>query len=141
MIPRPSPIAGTGAAVLDRHLHDGRYTLRSMAAKLRLAVLAVAGMGLGACGGFSDVAIYHAGRDGPESTVLFLSVQSCNADHQIELDESATVVTVTIAARQDTDDDCSDAVAVLLDAPLGDRPLVDGSTGGPINVYDRPAPE
>jgi hypothetical protein len=43
-------------------------------------------------------------------------------------------VTVTVTARNDTSDDCADALIVHLDQPLGDRQLLDGVTGDLVPV-------
>lgn len=65
---------------------------------------------------------------------LGLEVQTCNADHRVDVEETDTEVTVTITARNDTRDDCQDVVEVRLQAPLAGRPLIDAATGQVINV-------
>jgi hypothetical protein len=78
-----------------------------------------------------QVAIFDVSPDGP--TRLVLSVESCNASPRAHVDEhdDRVVVTVTADDRDDMDD-CADGVVVELDEPLGDRELVDGSTGDAV---------
>lgn len=69
-----------------------------------------------------------------DGRTLSLAVGTCNADLTVKTEESATQVTVTVTARDDTSDDCLDGVVVHLDRPLGDRRLVDGATGEAVAI-------
>jgi hypothetical protein len=70
----------------------------------------------------------------PDSDRLGLVVDTCNADLAVTIGESTERVTVTITARGDTSDDCLDSVTLQLDAPLGDRVVVDGASGEVVPV-------
>ena len=72
--------------------------------------------------------------ESPSRVVLL--VASCNKSPTAEVREEADAVTVTAyAARSGSNgSDCVDAVTVQLHAPLGDRRMLDGSTGLPIRV-------
>lgn len=84
-----------------------------------------------------EVEIYDALLRNDEGTVIELSVGSCGARHRIEVEESETRVEVSVLAGKDSaGDDCSDGVEVMLDAPLGDRVLIDASTGEEVEVVD-----
>lgn len=66
---------------------------------------------------------------------LLLTVGSCNADHAVMVDETeAGLVTVTVKVENDTKKDCLDGLTILLQEPLADRSLIDGSTGEPVQV-------
>ena len=71
--------------------------------------------------------------------VLEVIVNSCNADHTITVDESGSQVVITVTVRNDnTNLDCQDAVMVTLLEPLGERSVVDGTTGQSIEVIRLP---
>lgn len=67
---------------------------------------------------------------------LVANLNVCNAgENTVQVSESDGEVLVT--ARTDgpvAGDECSDGIAVPLNDPLGDRELVDGTTGEPIKV-------
>jgi hypothetical protein len=70
-----------------------------------------------------------------EPRVLELSFDTCNADLSFTLEETANEV--RIAVRQENDEpenDCADALIVDLAQPLGDRAVVDESTGAAVDV-------
>lgn len=64
---------------------------------------------------------------------LFVDVDSCSGDPEATVLETSETVTVT-ASAQTASDDCSDLLVLELDAPLGDRVLIDGATGEPVEV-------
>ena len=68
-----------------------------------------------------------------------LTVASCNGDPKVtELAETPTEVQVEVAgAVTDPGDACLDLVEVTLDEPLGDRTLVDLTTGRTVPVGHR----
>lgn len=75
-------------------------------------------------------------------TTLQLIVGSCNGDPEVTAleetaDEVRIEVTSTIPAPGWGGDGCLDSFDVVLDAPLGDRRLVDLTTGRSPTVYDR----
>jgi len=62
--------------------------------------------------------------------VLHLWVDTCNGAPRADVVEADDDVTVTVVStRRDPGDACLDAVTVTLTAPLGERTLIDGSTG------------
>ncbi len=69
---------------------------------------------------------------------LSLGVQSCNGEPAAEVDETASTVTVTVTATPagpgGTQALCRDSVVIPLRNPLGDRTLVDGSSGDSVQV-------
>ena len=65
---------------------------------------------------------------------LHLGVDTCNAPVAVEAAETASMVVVKVTARDDTSQDCRDGIEVVLVRPLGDRALIDGSTGRPVRV-------
>jgi hypothetical protein len=96
----------------------------------RTAITAVAAMGV-------LLACAPAGR-GPQrivgwsvdAMVLHLWVDTCNGDPETDVVETADDVTVTVVSTGgDPGDACQDPVTVTLTAPLGNRRLLDGSTG------------
>lgn len=102
---------------------------RTTTAALLLAVVAGA-----ACSAFPrDVRIVQASASDLERTVT-MSVDSCNADVSASAEEHPDRVEVTVRARNVTRDDCADPAAVELDDALGDRDLVDASTGEVVAV-------
>lgn len=70
----------------------------------------------------------------PGGVTIEFGVDTCNADLQAEVVESATRVEVTITALNDTTDACRDLLVVTLAEPLGDRELTNGATGKALQV-------
>ena len=70
--------------------------------------------------------------------VVVLEVGSCGGEPAVaELEESASEVRVTVEATTrplGPAAECLDGVEVRLSAPLGDRVLVDGASGQPVEV-------
>lgn len=79
-----------------------------------------------------------SGRTG---AVLLLAVDSCAGDPEAAVDESPVEVRVEVVASvpRGTGPSCADAVEVTLDAPLGDRRLVDDRTGNQVELLGEPA--
>jgi hypothetical protein len=72
---------------------------------------------------------------GADGRTLELEVGSCNAEHALEVDETAAdEVRITVTARGDDGNDCMDGVRVVLEEELNGRTIVDGSTGDVIGV-------
>lgn len=69
--------------------------------------------------------------------LVWLSLDECVIEHRVHVVHSADAVTVTVSAKDPRDDGvCSAGESVPLDPPLGDRVLVDGSTGLVIEIGD-----
>jgi len=62
--------------------------------------------------------------------VLRLRIDTCDGAPEVGVVETDDDVTVTVVStRRDPGDACQDAVTVTLAAPLGERTLIDGTTG------------
>ncbi|WP_062522633.1 hypothetical protein [Demequina silvatica] len=65
-----------------------------------------------------------------------VAVASCDGDPEVLVDESDTVVTLTAEAdARAPDATCLDLVRITLEAPLGDRAVVDVVTGDEVPVH------
>ncbi|MBB2903111.1 hypothetical protein FHR75_003953 [Kineococcus radiotolerans] len=77
-----------------------------------------------------------------DGNVLQLGVNSCNSDPEASFVETEVDVTVTVTALAPPSDGvqdlCGDAVAVTLAAPLGDRAVIDESTGREVDPLPGP---
>jgi len=73
----------------------------------------------------------------PDGRTLEMYVASCNAEHNIEVQEDGESVAVWVTAVNDSNDDCADAVTIELRAELGDRVFVDGHDLGVLEVQER----
>lgn len=67
---------------------------------------------------------------------LYVNIDACNAQrNEVEVRQSAEEVGIQVLTTDEPGgDDCSDAVRVRLNAPLGDRTIFDDSTGSPVQV-------
>jgi hypothetical protein len=69
------------------------------------------------------------------SAELEVSVSTCNAEPAVSAAESSSEVRLTVRARQGrTRTECQDHAWVRLDAPLGDRTVVDAASGEALEV-------
>lgn len=71
------------------------------------------------------------------STTLGVSVSSCNSSPPPTVEVLAqgdTSVQVRAVADDSSSDDCLDSATVCLDAPLGDRTLIDDTTDEEVTV-------
>ena len=109
-----------------------------------LAVLSA--VALTACSGddveYVDVSIDVA-YVSPDETKLLAIVNACDDRAKIDLDEGDTQVTLSasvprIEERAPTDD-CQTEVVVALDAPLGNRDVIDDDTQRELEVALAPA--
>lgn len=82
----------------------------------------------------SHVDIHAAWLVDAEGIILEMEVGSCGASHRIDIDESDTRVEILVSAGRQDPGDCADGVRVTLDAPLGDRLLIDLSDGEEVEV-------
>lgn len=74
-----------------------------------------------------------------DDRTLEMSVDSCNGNPEVtELEQTETEVrlevTSTVPGPGQPGNDCMDGIEVTLDAPLGDRVLVDARTGDAVEV-------
>lgn len=101
------------------------------------ALVVAAVVSLSACSGASvDIREAVSNKEG---TVIDLSLARCGREYAIELTETDEAVTVG-AIDQDgyigiVADSCQDSVTIDLAEPLGDRPLIDGANGQPVEVW------
>jgi hypothetical protein len=104
-----------------------------MARRRPFGVVAVAALGLTACSSTTHPRVLDVHGD-PTSTVLTMSVESCNQHPEVEADETSTEVRLTVTADADTVEDCADGAKVSLEAPLGDRVVIDEASGESVEV-------
>jgi hypothetical protein len=80
--------------------------------------------------------LYGASVDG---SILSIEVPTCNGDPEVTmLEETEDEVRVEVVSqRQRGGDDCLDGVQVELDRPLGDRALIDVTSGRIVRVDAR----
>jgi hypothetical protein len=71
--------------------------------------------------------------DGDERQ-LSLSVFGCNADYDVEIEDTASEVTAAVTARNGTDD-CLEDVVIDLASPLAGRPLIDALRDEEVVVH------
>lgn len=74
------------------------------------------------------------------SRTLTVSVNTCNANPRAAVVEGEQQITITVEAdRQPLGlDDCADSIAIELEEPLGDRRVIDGTSGQELPVTGRP---
>jgi hypothetical protein len=97
------------------------------------AIVAGCAAALAACTGGQASIISVVGVS-PDGLTIQLEVASCNADLQAEVAETPQRVIVRVFAWNNTRDGCSDGHVVELKDPLGNRSLIDASTGAEIDV-------
>ena len=101
--------------------------------KRRLSAILVAALALvlTGCSTNPEITEVYLRSDG---VTIEVGVNTCNADLNAVVVESDTTVKMTITAENDTTDDCADSIAITLDQPMGDRQLINGSTGDVVDV-------
>lgn len=112
-----------------------RRTLDAMTCRA-LGVFAALALVLGGCSFTTHPSVLDVAGD-PASTELIMSVESCNQDPKVTAEETLTEVRLRVTADADNDDDCLDSASVSLEAPLGDRAVIDDASGNRLPV--RPA--
>lgn len=105
---------------------------------IALALVAGAVLAYVQFSGFDEITIFSASAV-EDGRVLVLGLESCNADHRWTIEETPERVTVTVwdddaPLVRTSGDDCLDALDVELAAPIGERTLVDGSSGEVVSV-------
>ncbi len=86
---------------------------------------------LAGCSRSPEIMTAYLSADG---MTIELEVDTCNADLAFQVEESDTAVAITVEAENDTNDDCLDNLVISIDEPLGDRDLIDRSTGEVVRV-------
>ena len=85
--------------------------------------------------------IYEAAVSPGEDTVLIVEVPTCNGDPEVtqlnEQTERVTVEVVSTKVLRGESPACLDNVEVQLERPLGDRELVDRTSGRTLRVRNR----
>ncbi len=100
----------------------------------RIAATVLGGVVLSGCGAAEPKIIELYGD--PSSRLVEATVNTCEQHPRLLVEESSDEVTVTLIVN-DLDFSrglCSDGAAVTLVDPLGERAVVDGFTGEPLNV-------
>ncbi len=72
------------------------------------------------------ISIQYVEVDADDQTLL-VGLNSCHADPVVTVHETASEVVLDVRGRP-TNLDCLEVERVRLDAPLGDRPIIDGTT-------------
>lgn len=100
-----------------------------------LALILVLVLTLIAAGCAQGTQIYEA-RTSPDGKVVLLKVAACLAELEVEVDEGPDEVVVRVMASNAPagDFDCAGSVYFGLSEPLGNRVLVDASTGDAVPV-------
>jgi uncharacterized lipoprotein NlpE involved in copper resistance len=90
------------------------------------------------CSTRRDARIVDAVLEGDRTLVL--NIDACNADdNRTETTENGDTVTIAVTTDDPPGgDDCADGVTVELADPLGDRALIDASTGEQVEVRTEP---
>ncbi|MGB3762937.1 MAG: hypothetical protein WA966_06910 [Ornithinimicrobium sp.] len=102
--------------------------------QVRIAAAVVGGVILSGCGAAEPKIIELYGD--PSSRLVEAAVNTCDQHPRLLAEESPDEVIVTLIVN-DLDfsrGDCSDGAVVTLVDPLGERSVVDGYTGEPLNV-------
>ncbi len=103
-----------------------------------MAVLVSAVVAAG-CIGPRDARINQATLQGDRTLVL--GIDACNGSNEAKTTERSDQVRVKVRTDDAPGgDDCSDVVTIQLKEPLGDRPLIDDSTGRAVEVLPAPSP-
>jgi hypothetical protein len=94
-------------------------------------------LGLAGCGGHDTDLHPTAVQEvklGPDRTTLRLFIGTCDR-YSLRADESHVEVRLDAAGEDEDGADCGGVdIEVLLDARLGERPIIDGSTGEVVPV-------
>lgn len=96
---------------------------------------------LAACGSNLEIAIDTAYGEPSSDTVEVGLAEGCNEEIDVTVDESDAEVTVTATRANDPEpdgEDCGESRTIELGAPLGDRDVIDGSSGDSVELV---APE
>jgi len=79
----------------------------------------------------------YVGDSDPGSRQLGLDVDACNGDYEVDVDETADALQVTVHNWAPSVQDCSDSFTVHIDAPPHGKIVVDNTTGKVISVQQR----
>lgn len=94
---------------------------------------------LGACGSNAPQVVAIGGVEINEDGVLVVGFDTCQAEYEATVREELDEVGVTVRRTKDghRTRECADGLRVPLTTLLGDRRLLDDSTGKEINVMRR----
>lgn len=105
---------------------------------LRALVWACCLVLLAVCSGcYKDEPLILEVHGDPESTRLSVGIGTCNMHPSVAAEETTEEVRLTVTADEPSGngrDDCADSDDVRLDTPLGDRIVIDDSTGKQVEV-------
>ena len=88
--------------------------------------------GVASCGGGGTRIVAAYGL--ADSTRLELSVDTCGAEISVDVEETADEVRILAETEGGEKAECLDSTVVALDEPLGDRRVVDASTGDEVEL-------
>lgn len=108
----------------------------SKSAVATIAILGVIGLGVSLFLVWANapaMVAVHALESRSEELPLVISVETCGGELSIDFSETDREVVVQVSDQRFrirlSGDDCLDLVTVALELPLGERTLLDGSTG------------
>lgn len=100
-------------------------------------VSAVTVAALAGCGDdVREVEILGAHGQADSRELVIAPDDACNLEPRADVVETADEVRVTVTVRGTTNEDCGEGVRISLASTLGDRTIIDGSTGEPVGLAD-----
>lgn len=117
-----------------------RYLRPVLRPASHLVAAAVVALVLAGCGLLrAGVAIDDvSASDDPQLSVRAGTCGDPTLTAQVEESDRSVTITITRTLGQRGDGDCGGIVPVLLSDPLGERAVVDGTTGAEVEVRNRP---
>ncbi len=99
--------------------------------------MAIATFCLVGCSQRGEIAVSLWDETSPESTSLLLDVPACDSSPELQVVETEVEVIVTVTADKNSgcSTSCADSVTVELQEPLGDRKVIDSSTGKEVPKF------
>jgi hypothetical protein len=115
-----------------------RVAVVRISARGRSPVLALAAaLVVIGCGGTRDAEIIDATLSADELT-LGLTVGACNGDNRATVIEDSDNVRVRVETSDPSGDECADGLEIKLESPMGDRFLIDDTTGDKVDFTRTP---
>jgi hypothetical protein len=106
---------------------------RTLSAAGRILWVVVLACGVASCGADGTRIVDAYGL--PDSSSLELSIDTCGATvKSVDVEETAEEVRISVETEGGEGPECLDSTVAELDEPLGDRRVVDASTGNEVEV-------
>jgi hypothetical protein len=117
---------------------SGRRTVVTVIATALVVALVTACGALGRTEGRGPVSLAGRGVDVIEGDTLLLTVPSCYGNPELtSLTQDDQAVTVEIVTTVGDQPDCADGLRVELDEPLGNRRVIDATSGEALRITAR----